>query len=78
MLVDDHEKYTTADLVWGGSADGVLVVVSRETGSHLSPRQVLYESLILDLRYLSFRRPVRELWAFHTKHHSSPVAILRL
>jgi hypothetical protein len=65
--------YMSTGLVWGGNAEGVLLVVSRETGSHLSARQVLYESLILGLRYLYIKQgpPVRELWAFHIKHHSS-------
>jgi hypothetical protein len=54
--------------VWGGAADRVLVVVSRETtGSLLPPRQVLHESLVLGLRYMQLSRgpAVRELWAFH-------------
>jgi hypothetical protein len=61
-------QYMSAGIVWGGAADSVLGVVSRETkGSSLPPRQVLHESLVLGLHYMRLRRgyPVRETWAFH-------------
>jgi hypothetical protein len=65
--VDDLNQYMSTGMVWGGAADRVLLVVSRETGRSLPPRQVLYESLVLGLRYMRIGRgpPVRELWAFH-------------